>query len=139
MWIHGPIHFECAPHPLEEFFLSLFLRWLGCVMDADETNPFFHQRIQFLEPLILEGGMSGSAIGINHNGCSPVKCPRILRPTIAVHDGRNPRKFIQARFQQQATRPMLVLPGPMAWRAGDEDNLFWLARLRETANTENRG
>ena len=51
---------------------------------------------------------------------------RIPRPAVAIDFRHNAREPVQARFEQQAARAMLVIARAVAWRAGQEDDLFVL-------------
>ena len=96
-------------------------------MQANQANTFLHQLTDGLEVVVPEQRMAAAAVTINDQRRRAGKGRlRILRPAVAIDLRYNARHLVEARFEQQTTRAVLVLARAVARRAGQEDDLFIL-------------
>src|SRR5260221_6054626 len=138
MGIDRSIDFETAADPIEKFLLAFLDGGFGGVMNTRKADTFFHQCAEFFEMIVLQSGMSTTAIRIDDNRIGTVKRVGSRRPAIAINDGAVTRNFINTRFEQQTSRPMLVLTRAMTKRPGNENNLFVRGRGdRQSSHAQN--
>ena len=86
MRVDGAIDLETAANPVDEFFFAFFDGGFGGVMDAGEADAFFHQRVELLEMIVLEGRVTTTAVCVDDDGVSAIKCFGVVRPAIAVNN-----------------------------------------------------
>src|SRR4051794_36421732 len=93
-------------------------------MDADQAGALFHQLVKLLQPILLQHGMTGTAIAIKHDRVGVLQSLWILGPLVENLNRKHTRRLLQATFEQEATRPVLVLARAMARSACDQNDLL---------------
>src|SRR5215813_4730475 len=124
MGVDGVVDFETAADPIDEFLFALLNGRFCGIMNAGEADAFFHEGIELLEVIVLEGGMAATAVCVNDYAIGSIERIGIRRPAVAIDDGGYAWNFIEAGFEQEATGAMFVVAGTVARATGDENDFF---------------
>src|SRR5438270_12818152 len=89
--------------------------------------------------IVLQRGMTGAAVGVDHDAVRAVEGVGVLRPAVAIDNGGDALDFVEAGFEEQAAGAVLMLAGAMARRAGDEDDFFIGGLRAKDAGEQGKG
>src|SRR5438874_178291 len=95
--VHGPVDLKGPADPIKEFLFSFFLRGLGCVVKASQTDTSLHEPAKLLQVIVLQCGMAFPTVAINDNRSRAVERSCLLRPAVTVHHSSNTGNALQAR------------------------------------------
>src|SRR5581483_1119091 len=83
-----------------------------------------HDGTEGFEAVVLEHGIGRAAVAIDNDGGGAVENIGIVGPAVGVDGGGNAGKLVEAGFKKKQTGAILVLAGPVAGRASEEDDFF---------------
>ena len=126
--VHAPVRLEESAHPVQRLRPALVRRILHGVVQADESRAAFHLLCHLLEVVVLQQEMPAAAVAVKDDG---VRLREFLGagPLRAQVRGRRDRQaaFIQAFFEKEHPRIVLVLARPVGLLAGEEEDVLFSA------------
>ena len=90
-----------AANPFQEFRPAIRAGYFHTVMHEAKTHAFVRQIAQHLFVITLDGGMSATAVRINHNRVSALQSACGFRPAVRVNDRGDPGHGVETLLQQQ--------------------------------------
>lgn len=72
--IDAPVDLETAADPVDKLLVAFFNGGFNCIVNEHQTGAAIHDFLQLFEPVFLQGGVTGTSIGINDDTIGFIEC-----------------------------------------------------------------